>query len=332
MILTRFYSPDNTTSVLRYICHTSIFFLHIMKSLYPRAYTLHTRPLTIDPNFAKPRPWTLGSIVPLPKTRNPLYPTCPHNSDFIAVSRRRLYRGEVLRPEVGERLALWVAAAGGGQRAAGEEFGRRQAEVLGELRGQYAAHLRRAVAGVAAAGPSLIGALRAAAVNPPPHVGASRSSLSDDGEEDDDGGGGGENGNGGGGGGGGGVEASGEAASGDELDTLVAPILAHIRMVVSGLRRSIPQCRALVGVLRGLWSLLAAEALKFVEEDLRQRSSWRLRLMATGASERISSAMSAAIRDALGHDVKEKDLDPPAPMKRLGEFIGGAANESVSVY
>ena len=53
--------------------------------------------------------------------------------------------------EVGARLAGWVAAAGGGG-SAGEEFGRRQAEVLGELRAQYAAHLRRAVAGVAAAG------------------------------------------------------------------------------------------------------------------------------------------------------------------------------------
>ena len=54
--------------------------------------------------------------------------------------------------------------------------------------------------------------------------------------------------------------------------------------------------------------------------------------MATGASDRISAAVSGAIRDALGHDVKEKDLDPPAPVKRLGEFIGGAANESVQVY
>jgi len=74
---------------------------------------------------------------------------------------------EVLRPEVGARLAGWVAAAGGGG-SAGEEFGRRQAEVLGELRAQYAAHLRRAVAGVAAAGPSLLGALRSAALHPPP--------------------------------------------------------------------------------------------------------------------------------------------------------------------
>ena len=55
----------------------------------------------------------------------------------------------------------------------------------------------------------------------------------------------------------------------DELDALVAPVIAHIQTVVSGLRRSIPQRRALVGVLRGLWDHLGGEALKFVEEDLR---------------------------------------------------------------
>jgi hypothetical protein len=54
--------------------------------------------------------------------------------------------------------------------------------------------------------------------------------------------------------------------------------------------------------------------------------------MATGASERISAAVSGAIRDALGHDIKEKDLDPPGPVKRLEDFIGGAANESLQVY
>ena len=69
-----------------------------------------------------------------------------------------------------------------------------------------------------------------------------------------------------------------------------------------------------------------------MEEDLRQKSSWRLRLMATGASERVSAAVSGAIRDALGHDVKEKDLEPPAPVKKLADFVGGTAEESVSVY
>ena len=67
---------------------------------------------------------------------------------------------------------------------------------------------------------------------------------------------------------------------------LVLPILSHIQTVVSGLKHSVPQRRALVGVLRGLWDHLGGEALKFVEDDLRQRSSWRLRLMAVGASER----------------------------------------------
>ena len=74
---------------------------------------------------------------------------------------------EVLRPEVCQRLVLWVSAAGGGQRAAGEEFGRKSTEVTGELRAQYAALLRRAVAGVAQAGPSLHQALRQVAAKPP---------------------------------------------------------------------------------------------------------------------------------------------------------------------
>ena len=86
----------------------------------------------------------------------------------LAAALTALKAMEVLRPEVGQRLVLWVSAAGGGQRAAGEAFGRVSAEVLGELRAQYAAHLRRAVAGVAASGPSLLCALRAAALNPPP--------------------------------------------------------------------------------------------------------------------------------------------------------------------
>jgi hypothetical protein len=81
-----------------------------------------------------------------------------------------------------------------------------------------------------------------------------------------------------------------------------------------------------------MWDRYGAEALKFVEEDLRQKSSWRLRLMATSASERVSTAVSGAIRDALGHDVKEKDLEPPAPVKKLADFVGGTAEESVSVY
>ena len=72
--------------------------------------------------------------------------------------------------------------------------------------------------------------------------------------------------------------------------------------------------------------------MKFVEEDLRQRSSWRLRLIATGACERVSAAVSGAIREALGHDVKDKDLEPPALVTKLSAFVDGGATESVSVY
>ena len=129
-----------------------------------------------------------------------------------------------------------------------------------------------------------------------------------------------------------GREESEEAASRDELDNCVGPILQHVDTVVKGLRRVVPQRRALVGVLRGLWDSLGAEALKFVEEDLRQRSSWRLRLMATGAVDKISTAIVGAIRDALGHDVKEKDFEPPMPVRKLTDFIEGTASDSVSVF
>ena len=128
------------------------------------------------------------------------------------------------------------------------------------------------------------------------------------------------------------LESTEEAASRDELDAVVAPVLQHIDTVVTGLLTTIPQRRALVGVLRGLWSNYGSSAMKFVEEDLRQRSSWRLRLIATGASDRVSVAISGAIRDALGHDVKEKDLEPPASMKKLADFMSGSAEESISVY
>ena len=231
------------------------------------------------------------------------------------------------------------------------------AEVLGELRAQYAGHLRRAVALVASAGPSLLEALRASATRPVPSARPARraagafgrgavetervarspaasprragtvfgdgDALSDAEEEcvlEGDAGGSAD------------PEASAEAASRDELDAMMAPVLAHVETVVEGLQNAIPQRRALVGVLRGLWSHLGAEALKFVEEDLRQRSSWRLRLMATGASDRVSVAISGAIRDALGHDVKEKDLEPPLSVKKLADFMSGSAEESISVY
>jgi hypothetical protein len=271
----------------------------------------------------------------------------------LAAALTALKAMEVLRPEVGQRLMLWVAAAGGGQRAAGESFGRRSAEVLGELRAQYAGHLRRAVGLVSSAGPSLLEALRASATRPAPsayvrarrpagpfgrgahaQTPAARSPASSprrdletpdenadaSSEQEDpellnvD------------------LEAANEAASRDELDALVRPVIDHVETTVTGLQNAIPQRRALVGVLRGLWSHFGAECLKFVEEDLRQRSSWRLRLMATGASDRVSVAISGAIRDALGHDIKEKDLEPPQSVKKLADFMSGSAEESISVY
>ena len=220
--------------------------------------------------------------------------------------------------------------------------------MLGELRAQYAGHLRRAVGLVTNAGPSLLEALRQSATRPAPSARPVRrptgafgrgggvetnnisspvasprrdldSSVLSDNEDTEIGAGNN-------------LESTEEAASRDELDAVVAPVLQHIDTVVTGLLTTIPQRRALVGVLRGLWSNYGSSAMKFVEEDLRQRSSWRLRLIATGASDRVSVAISGAIRDALGHDVKEKDLEPPASMKKLADFMSGSAEESISVY
>ena len=46
----------------------------------------------------------------------------------------------------------------------------------------------------------------------------------------------------------------------------------------------------------------------------------------------LDVAVSGAIRDALGHDVKEKDLEPPLSVKKLADFMSGSAEESISVY
>ena len=50
--------------------------------------------------------------------------------------------------------------------------------------------------------------------------------------------------------------------------------------------------------------------------------------MATGAVDQISTAIVGAIRDALGHDVKEKDFEPPMPVRKLTDFIEGTASDS----
>jgi hypothetical protein len=54
--------------------------------------------------------------------------------------------------------------------------------------------------------------------------------------------------------------------------------------------------------------------------------------MISGPGARVSAAVSGAIRDVLGHDVKERDLEPPGPVRKLEAFIKSTAMESVSVY
>lgn len=187
---------------------------------------------------------------------------------------------EIFRPELCQRLSKWVEAGHG----CDEEFGRRMVEVLGELRAQYAGYMRRAVAGVAASGPSLRLALRDA--RPDAHI-----------------------------------------------DAVLDPVLKYVDDISSMLARALSHRRAYVGVLRGLWDSMGSEALLFYEEDLKQRSSWTRRVLAAGAVERIGEIFRSMIRNQLEQEVKEKDLEAPAPIAKLNELNSSSANGgSINVY
>jgi hypothetical protein len=187
---------------------------------------------------------------------------------------------EMFRPELCQRLSKWVEAGHG----CDEEFGRRMVEVLGELRAQYAGYMRRAVAGVAASGPSLRLALRDA--RPDAHI-----------------------------------------------DAVLDPVLKYVDDISSMLARALSHRRAYVGVLRGLWDSMGSEALLFYEEDLKQRSSWTRRVLAAGAVERIGEIFRSMIRNQLEQEVKEKDLEAPAPIAKLNELNSSSANGgSINVY
>ena len=187
---------------------------------------------------------------------------------------------EMLRPELCQRLSKWVEAGHG----CDEEFGRRMVEVLGELRAQYAGYMRRAVAGVAASGPSLRLALRDA--RPDAHI-----------------------------------------------DAVLDPVLKYVDDMSSMLARAVSHRRAYVGVLRGLWDSMGSEALLFYEEDLKQRSSWTRRVLAAGAVERVGEIFRSMIRNQLEQEVKEKDLEAPAPIAKLNELNSSSANGgSINVY
>ena len=187
---------------------------------------------------------------------------------------------EERRPDLCQRLSKWVEAGHG----CDEEFGRGMVEVLGELRAQYAGYMRRAVAGVAASGPSLRLVLR-------------------------------------------------NAKADAHIDLVLDPVVKYVDDVSSTLARALSHRRAYVGVLRGLWDSMGSEALLFYEEDLKQRSSWTRRVLAAGAVERIGEIFRSMIRNQLEQEVKEKDLEAPAPIAKLTELNSSQnGTQSINVY
>ena len=85
-------------------------------------------------------------------------------------------------------------------------------------------------------------------------------------------------------------------------------------------------------MLRGLWDSIGAEALAFYEEDLRTNSTWHRRVLASAAIDIVSENFSQVIRESLGHDVQDKDLEAPTSIAKLQAFNSSTARDSVQLY
>ena len=117
-----------------------------------------------------------------------------------------------------------------------------------------------------------------------------------------------------------------------EIDAVVAPVLSYIDTLRLSLDRKLPQRRALVGVLRGLWETIGADCLQFHEEDLRTNSTWHKRVLAAAAVELVSEKMQSIIRDFLQHDAHEKDVEPPQSVAKLGAYSADNVRQSIGIY
>ena len=117
-----------------------------------------------------------------------------------------------------------------------------------------------------------------------------------------------------------------------DVDSVVAPILTYIDGIRISLDRKLPQRRALVGVLRGLWDTIGAECLAFYEEDLRTNSTWHKRVLASAAVELVSEKIESIIREFLVHDAHDKDVEPPQSVAKLGAYNSGNVRESFGIY
>ena len=117
-----------------------------------------------------------------------------------------------------------------------------------------------------------------------------------------------------------------------EVEAVVAPVLAYIDGIRSSLDRKLPQRRALVGVLRGLWETIGADCLQFHEEDLRTNSTWHKRVLAAAAVDLVSEKMQTIIREFLVHDVHDKDVEPPQSVAKLAAYSADNVRQSIGIY
>ena len=117
-----------------------------------------------------------------------------------------------------------------------------------------------------------------------------------------------------------------------EVEPVVAPVLAYIDGIKVSLDKKLPQRRAMVGVLRGLWDSIGAECLAFYEEDLRTNSTWHKRVLASAAVDIVSDKIQDIIREFLVHDVQDKDVEPPSSVAKLQAFSSSNTRDSVQLY
>ena len=123
-----------------------------------------------------------------------------------------------------------------------------------------------------------------------------------------------------------------KAKPNQEVQTVVSPILAYIDNVKPSLDKKLRQRRAMLGVLRGLWDSIGAECLTFYEEDLRTNSTWHKRVLASAAVDCVSEKMEETIREFLGHDAQERDVEPPQSVAKLQAFSASNTRSSVQLY
>jgi len=81
-----------------------------------------------------------------------------------------------------------------------------------------------------------------------------------------------------------------------------------------------------------LWDSIGTECLTFYEGDLRSNSTWHKRVLASAAVDYVSEKMGETIREFLGHDVQDRDVEPPQSVAKLQAFSASNTRASVQLY